>query len=75
MPPVVQTAKTDWPGPYRAKRQKLQACFAWNDAKLCVATPCRFALDVAESIELGCAIRPSRHRRLPQVKCMGNFVF
>ena len=42
-PPVVQTAKTDWPGPPRAKRRKLLACFAWNDAKPCVATPCRFA--------------------------------
>ena len=42
-PPVVQTMKTDWPGPPRAKRRKLLACFAWNDAKPCVATPCRFA--------------------------------
>ncbi len=31
------------PGPVRAKRRRVQACFAWNDGRPCASHPCRFA--------------------------------
>ncbi len=31
------------PGPVRAKRRRVQACFAWNDGRPCASNPCRFA--------------------------------
>ncbi len=38
-PPPVPTQT----GPVRAKRRRVQACFAWNDGRPCTSHPCRFA--------------------------------
>ena len=31
------------PAQPRAKRRKVQACFAWNDGRACAVQPCRYA--------------------------------
>ena len=34
---------TDGRSQFNSKRCKIATCYAWNDGKTCIATPCRFS--------------------------------
>ena len=55
VPPVVQTAKTDWPGPRRAKRLRVFPGTMQNHVWQLHADLLMFAPDVEESIKRGWA--------------------
>ena len=48
--------------PPAAKRRRVASCFAWNDGKSCVATPCRYS-----DIWVGSIARPRAHHLLQTI--------